>query len=192
MKILPIYNKLLSETKNNSIIAYHGTNHKFDNFTDDFVGGKDAYDQEGPGIYFTSSLKNASSYGSIVYRVNLRPNKIISTKISKAPINQIEFLIKQAPDWEASVQNWDESIRIGLKKACSDILQYNETPHLQFQQVWVDFYRSNSVQYVRNMTKLGYDMVVIPNRNSLISNEENITHYVVLNPNIIEVVDIMS
>ena len=41
---------LVSEEVDSSFIAYHGTPKKIDSFVDDFVGGEDATDQNGPGI----------------------------------------------------------------------------------------------------------------------------------------------
>jgi hypothetical protein len=36
--------------------VFHGSPTKITKFMDDFVGGKEANDQEGPGIYFTTSI----------------------------------------------------------------------------------------------------------------------------------------
>ncbi len=169
---------------------FHGSTHKIAKFTDEFVGGKEANDQEGPGIYFTSSWKNARSYGGYIYTVKLNPRKVVSTEDGKkASVKELTWLIKQAPNWQETAQNWNENPILGLKQVVSDTLEYNDNPHQQFQQVWVDFYRYHPADYVRNMVKLGYDLIYIPNRNSMISGEENIIHAVVLNPDIIEFVE---
>lgn len=169
---------------------FHGSEHKIKKFTDDFVGGREAVDQEGPGIYFTSSWKNARSYGPYVYTVRLRPKKEVSTENGKkAPLREIEWLIQQAPEWESIAQNWNENSAIGLRMAAKDILQYNENPHQQFLQVWIDFFKYNPLEYVRGMTKLGYDIIYIKELESIIAGENNITHAVVLNPAIIEFID---
>ena len=169
---------------------YHGTTHKIANFSNEFVGGKEANDQEGPGIYFTSSWNNARSYGPYVYTVKLKESQAISTELGSAPAKQIEWLIKNAPNWEDTVQNFDENVSVGLRKAVKSILEYEDTPHKQFQQVWVDFYRYRPVDYVKNMVKLGYDIVYIKNLESMIAGEKNITHAIVLNPAIIQVVEV--
>ena len=185
MKILEIYNAILEGPS--SIIAYHGTNHEIKSFSDDFVGGKEALDQEGPGIYFTTSEKNAMHYGNNVYKVELTPKKSVSTQENKnAPVKDIEWLIKQAPNWKETAQNWSENPNIGYRIAATDFIKYNENPHQQYLQVWYDFYRNNPVDYVRNMVRLGYDSIIIGGRNSIITNESNITHIVVLNPSIIK------
>lgn len=187
MKIGTIYEELVNDAVIKPIIAYHGTTHKITSFVDDFVGGKDALDQEGPGIYFTTSLNNAQHYGENVYKVELTPKKPVSTKDNtNAPLREIEWLILQAPEWEDNAMNWHENPKIGYKKAAQDAIQYNENPHQQFLQVWIDFYKYNPVNYVRNMVKLGYDSIIIGGRNSMITGESEITHIVVLNPSIIK------
>lgn len=182
---------LLPESKNRSYDMFHGSETQIKQFIDDFVGGKDANDQEGPGIYFTSSYQNARSYGPYVYSVKLTPNKIVSTKDGQnAPLKEIEWLMKNAPDWKSTAENWNENPMLGLKLAAKDFIQYNDNPHQQFLQVWIDFYRDNPVDYVRNMVKLGYDAIIIDNLNSMLANETNITHIIVLNPSIIEFIKV--
>lgn len=177
----------VSESTDNHNLYYHGTNKDISKFVDDFVGGKDAYDQNGPGIYFTSSKKNASSYGLNVHTVELNPKKLISTKDGKSISNkEAAFLIKNAPDWKATVENWHENYMVGLKMAIRDIIQYNDNPQEQFLQIWIDFYKNNSVDYVRNMVKLGYDAVRVGPLSSMLADEDDIYHVIVLNPNIIK------
>jgi len=188
MKIGEIYTEVIDETIGSQpITAYHGTKHKISSFIDDFVGGKEANDQEGPGIYFTTSLNNAMAYGENVYQVELTPKKSVSTQENKnAPLKEIEWLILQAPDWKDTAMNWNENPRIGYKQAATDFIKYNENPHQQYMQVWYDFYRNNAVDYVRNMVKLGYDSIIIGGRNSIITGESDITHIVVLDTRIIK------
>ena len=57
--------KLLREgliNEGNNIVAYHGSREKIKKFTDKFVGGAEARDQEGPGIYFTTEEQEALDY----------------------------------------------------------------------------------------------------------------------------------
>ncbi len=170
---------------------YHGSAHKINQFVDEFVGDQEATDQEGPGIYFTSSEANAAGYGRYVYSVELKPKKLVSTKNGRsAPANQLEWLIKQAPDWEMTAENWNENPSVGVKKAVRDIIDANESPKDQFTQVWYDFYKYAPVLYVRNMVKLGYDGFAIEELSSLLAGEDNITHMIVYNPQIIKVIDV--
>lgn len=178
---------LLENSGGKTYLSYHGSPTKFQSFTDEFVGGKDATDQEGPGIYFTTSLENAMAYGKYVYYVELSPKKSVSTQDGKnAPLKELKWLVKMAPNWKDTAQNWDENPNVGFNMAINDFIQYNNNPHQQFLQVWFDFYRYSPLEYVRNMVKLGYDSILINNRNSMLANEENITHTIVLNPSIIK------
>jgi len=162
---------------------YHGSKHKIEKFTDDFVGGKEAHDQEGPGIYFTSSFDDARRYGEYVYTVKLNPKKIISVKEGKrAPVKQLEWLAKQSSDWQMHAQNWDENPNIGLKQAIQNTIEHNENPHEQFLQIWIEFFRNEPANYVRNMVKLGYDVIYVPKN-------EGVIHAIILNPTIIEFVE---
>jgi hypothetical protein len=171
-------------------VFYHGSEHKINSFTDDFVGGKDANDQEGPGIYFTSSWNNARSYGPYVYTVKLNPKKFVSTENGKnAPLKEIEWLLRQAPRWEIHAGNFNENPELGIKLAAKNFIQYNDNPHQQFLQAWIDFYKNEPLDYVRNMVKLGYDAVKIEGLESIIAQEGSITHIIVLNPAIIEFVE---
>ena len=180
-------------SNNNTYVMYHGSPHKISKFSDDFVGGKDANDQEGPGVYFTSSLKNAMGYGENIYNVEITPKNPVSTKDGKnAPTKQIEWLIKQAPNWEDNAQNWDENPRVGLNIAVNDFIKYNDNPHQQFLQVWIDFYRYNPVEYVRNMVKLGYDSIIIDKLNSVLANEGDITHIIVLDLSIVKFIKMVD
>lgn len=182
-----IRQKLYENLDGNGYVAYHGSETKINNFVDDFVGGRDAVDQEGPGIYFTSSKQNAMYYGKYIYTVRLSPKNIISvTDGENVSRKQLDWLIRKAPDWEETAQNWNEHPKIGLKIAIDSILKYRNNPHQQFQQVWFDFYRNNPVDYVRNIVKLGYDAIVIDGLASMVTQEKDIKHTIVLNPSIIK------
>lgn len=162
-------------------IFYHGTKHDINSFIDDFVG--DGNDQEGPGIYFGSTEDVARAYGNKVYKVKLNYKKPVSIKDGQnASDKELMWLIKNAPNWKENAQNWSENPEVGAKMALQAIKEYNDNPHQQFLQVWVDFYRYKPVQYVRNMVKLGYDVILIPMLNDVV-------HAVVLNPSIIEFID---
>ena len=84
----------LHENFSDGYVAYHGSTAKINKFIDDFVGGKDAIDQHGPGIYFTSSINNARYYGEYVYTVKLAPKKIVSiTEGKNASRKELEWLV---------------------------------------------------------------------------------------------------
>lgn len=166
------------------ITAYHGSPDKIENFTDEFVGDKDATDQEGPGIYFTTSRDDARGYGEFLYSVILRPNKLID-ETSSENINPDELveIIKTLPEWEGDAQNWAEDPETGLQMAVDSAIEYNDTEKDVFQQVWIEFFRYRPILFVKGMVTLGYD-------GQIIEKENGRRHVIVYNPDIIEVTNI--
>ena len=78
----------LNETiKGGTYIMYHGSDHAFNKFTDEFVGGENANDQEGAGIYFTTSEEEANRYGRYIYKVELKPRKLIDDVANKRVVS---------------------------------------------------------------------------------------------------------
>jgi len=94
-------------------------------------------------------------------------------------------LIKMKSDWEMNAQDWAENPDIGAKKAVEDAYDYNDNEKDVFLQIWIDFYRYQPLEFVRNMVKLGYDGILIPK-------EKGRTHIVVYNPAIIQLMDIKT
>jgi hypothetical protein len=164
----------------NSILAFHGSKNKIEKFTDEFVGRREAADQEGPGIYFTTSREDAMAYGNYLYTVELKPKKLVSTEEGKnaSPI-EIESLMKKAPDWEMHAMDWNPNPIKGARIAAKEFIDYDDNQHQQFLSVWSHFYRYDAVDYVRNMVKMGYDAIIV--------DRESAKHIIVLNPNIIVV-----
>lgn len=171
-------------TQGGGYLAYHGSDHKIDKFSDEFVGTEEATDQEGPGIYFTTSYSDAEMYGKYLYKVKLNPRKLVDeTSHDDISDEELESLIRMSPDWEMTAQNWDENPEIGLQMAIEDFREYNDSEKELFQQVWYDFFRHNPIEFVRGMVKLGYD-------GQIIKKEGNLSHIIVYNPNIIEIEDV--
>jgi hypothetical protein len=163
------------------ITAYHGSPKRILKFVDEFVGGEKAADQEGPGIYFTSSYENAGMYGEYVHTVTLTPRKLLTvTPSSNRMASLIEKMVMMASDWEMHAQDYDENPRIGLRNFVKSTIEYNDTEKDIAQQIWIDFYRYNPVDFVRNMVKMGIDGLMIPKDNGVV-------HYIIYNPAIIKI-----
>jgi hypothetical protein len=162
--------------------VFHGSPTKINKFTDDFVGGKEALDQEGPGIYFTTSEEEAHRYGENVYNVILTPRILFDqVKINKIKLRPIiKKLAMMAEDWEGTAQNWDENPIIGIREFVESCLDYNDNEKDCILQVWVDFYRYNPVEYVRNCVTLGIDGIIVD------KDYQGIKHIIVYNPTIIK------
>ena len=175
-----IRQKLQEALKGGSYTVYHGSSHKITNFTDEFVGGTEAVDQEGPGIYFTSSKEDATHYGEFIHTVTLTPRLFLdkSTNLKKLK-PMLTKLVKMADDWEMHAQNYDEHPVRGLNKFIEDTINFNETEKDAIQQVWIEFYRHQGVQFVRNCVILGVDGILVP--------KNGVVHYIVYNPAIIKI-----
>lgn len=180
--------KLLKEslipesTKGGSYQAFHGSPTKITQFIDDFVGSNEASDQEGPGIYFTTSEKEANHYGENVYNVTLTPrllfDQIPPNNMKLTPI--LSKLVRMAKDWKMSAQDYHENPTIGLNEFIKATLNYNDNEKDCILQVWIDFYRYNPVAFVRNCVSLGIDGIIV-------NKEDGVKHIIVYNPSIIKV-----
>lgn len=116
-------------------------------------------DQEGPGWYFTDHAEDASRYaapnGSVLMgHLNIR--KLASSE-KPADRKTIAALLERAPDLEHTLTNWDENPKRALKAAIDSILKYNPLEKDAFQQVWIDFYKTEPIEYLDALVALGYD-----------------------------------
>ena len=163
--------------------VFHGSPTKITKFIDDFVGGQEANDQEGPGIYFTTSEEEANRYGKNVYSVTLTP-RLLFDQIPPNPrklVSILTKLVKMAKDWKMSAQDYDENPNIGLNEFVKSTLQYNDNEKDCLLQVWIDFYRYKPVEFVRNCVSLGIDGIIVN------KDYQDIKHIIVYNPSIINV-----
>lgn len=186
--LLDIYESLFTENTGFSGIFYHGSPKQFNKFSNEFVGGKDANDKEGPGIYFTSSIEEASHYGEFIYKVKINATNFLDaqTPSSNVDVNELYKLITMSSDWEMNAQDWAEDPEHGAKVASDSAIKYNDNEKDVFLQVWIDFYRYNSVDFVKNMIKLGYDGILI-NRDGAEGK-----HAIVYNLNVVEFINMID
>ena len=166
------------------IKAFHGSPHKISNFSDEFVGGEEANDQEGPGIYFTTDSSDAVKYaegGGYVYEVNLKVNNLVSNE----PKSNLEYLtkpitklIKMNPNWKNVAKGYDE----GLDDMVAQYIHMAQSEKEAFVAVYMNVYKENATMFVRNMVKLGYDGLYLPMK-------DEGAHIVIYNPSLIRVVN---
>lgn len=173
--------------KNAKILAYHGSPTEFSNFSDEFVGGKEATDQNGPGIYFTSSEEEAYGYAGEkgrVYSVELTPRIMYGDKTDRFTITPaiVKKLVMMADDWKDKVENYDYPYAKGLNTFLKTTFDYNDNDKEVLLQVWIDFYRYDGVGFVRNCVKLGIDGIMVSDE------YRDTTHYVIYNSNIVKII----
>jgi len=193
-KIRKIIRKVLIESFINEVIedsfeVFHGSNSKIDKFTDNFVGGESANDQQGAGIYFATNAEDAGHYGVYIYKVKVSGRFLDRNKsIDNVDIEELVKLIKMKDEWEMNAMDYSEDPDAEAYEAASMAIQYSGNEAEAFQQIEADFYRYDSVEYVRNMTKIGYDGIIVDAPSGL----KGDSHIIVFNPNIIEFVEMVE
>lgn len=179
-----IKQRLNEALKGGTYTLYHGSPKRINSFTDDFVGGEGATDQEGPGIYFTNSIEDAKMYGEFIHEAIFTPRQLFDQTPTN-PTKLRPFVTKMtlaAPEWEMHAENFDENPRIGVKTFVESALEYNDTEKDVAQQVWYDFYKNNPIDYVRNMVKMGVDGLMVKKEHG------GVVHFIVYNPSALKVV----
>ena len=178
---------LLGEDKleNLNLIAYHGSPTHFSDFSDEFVGAKEATDQNGPGVYFTSS--EAHSYTGEkgrVFNVELTPRIMYDDKVGSFTITPkiVKELVMMANDWEGNAENHAYPFDKGLAKFLQSAFQYNDNDKDVLLQVWIEFYKQDGINFVRNCVSLGIDGIMVSDeyRDSI--------HYIIYNTKIIKII----
>lgn len=176
--------------ENQGFLAFHGSPTKISKFTTNYVGHESAVDQEGVGIYFTTSFEDAHHYtdkGGYVHTVKLSPRKLLDESISdNVNIDTLVWLIKQSEDWEDKAMNWSKDPESGAYVAAEAAKEYNEKEKDVFLQIWVDFFRYEPKRYLENMVKLGIDGIVVDRTND----GEKVKHIIIYNPDVIEIRDV--
>jgi len=148
-------------------VMYHGRTIRSDKFDYSYVGMKGATDQEGPGFYFSTDKEEAKIYSSGGTIITAQPKfrKTISNKKRKANIKDIIKMITMAPDLEDTLSNWGfgdgrTSKQDAINGFVESIYQYNDNELEMFLSVWYDMYRDFPQDYVKNMTKIGFDAAI--------------------------------
>lgn len=184
MKLTKIFNNLLLESQTTEFIAYHGTDHIIKKFEDSFISGEKVIQHHGAGIYFTTNIENARMFGKNIYKVHLSGNFIdTKTPKNKVKINEIISLMKMSSeDWSMEAQNYDENPKKGIQIAAKSALNYGDNEADVFLRVQSSWYQYDGLGYVRNMTKLGYDGMIVDAPRDWVGDK----HIIVFNPNIIK------
>ena len=172
----------LDEITNTGFDAFHGSETEIKKFTDSFVGG-DSPGQEGPGIYFATSYDNARMFGKNVYKVRLDGKFLEETQpASNVDAEELLRFIQLNPDWEMNAYDYSENAEAGAMMAIDYAINSSENEVEVWQNVGVNFYRYNEINFVRAMTKMGYDGIIVAAPRDWGDNK----HIIVYNPGIIE------
>lgn len=138
------------------------------------------HDQQGPGLYFTSSENDARAYGAYVHKVylNLTKKRTVPLKGVLA-YDVIKKLVTSSPSYEIHISNWDENERVALQKAIA-AMQNSNGIFDTLQQIWIDFYKNDPIEFLSNVSEF-YDGAVI-------TRSVGLKHAIIFNPSVIEVI----
>lgn len=169
-------------------LVYHGSKQKISKFTLDKLGTGSGHDQEGPGLYFTSDPKDAAAYANpngFIYEVWITPRKIVP-QTGKVNRKMIERLIRQSPDLDDRLTDWDEDPLRAFRSAVDAVVQRASSPFDALQQVWIDFYKGKERQFLKNVVELtGYDVAVPA---TAVGRVLATAHVIVFDPDIVKIV----
>lgn len=185
---IPLFEETLNEMAKRSFTAYHGSPSEIKKFTIDNVGREEATDQEGPGIYLTSSYNDAAVYGKYVHKIKVKSGNFYdeSERFSKMR-PKILAIMKMAKDWKETAENFDENPNKGILVALDSFMQYSQNEKDLLQSVWHDFYRYAPVDFVRNCVKNGIDGIVVKREQG----GENVEHIIIYNADLIEIEEVI-
>lgn len=171
--------------------AYHGTNHRIKKFSDEFAGRVGAADAEGPGIYTTNSKENAAMWGKNIYEITLSPRKVITnTKpANKANRQDLKKFLDMISD-EDYANNWSPDIETDKLMAINEAIKYSTTEDEVWHSLRKEQYNGAPQAFMRAISKLGYDMMVLFKKGFKFSDVDKVYHYIVFNPEIITVNDV--
>lgn len=181
-------------TSPNEKIWYHGRTVDSESFSYDYVGGENAYDQEGPGFYFTSNLNDARAYAQpngIILKCYIDYKKLIiksDTSSTKTNKKVLVDLINNSPNKEYTLSNFDENPRIAMINAVNAYLRY-EDAFDSYQILARDFYRYEAKEYLETLSKY-YDAQLTTKEGSM--DGHRLYHLIVYKPSIIKVLDKMK
>lgn len=161
----------------------HGSKHKFNKFSDEFVGSPDATDQEGPGIYFTNNIDDAKGYAGdngIIYSVIINAENLI-TDDSVGDLsylsNDVEKLVSKSPLLKSVVKGYDE----GIDELVGSLIMKSRSEKELFVNLYEELYYNNPVLFVRTMAKMGYDGMYLKGK--------GVDNIVLYNPRLVKILD---
>ena len=141
------------------ITVYTGRTVKSAKFDYNYVGLKEAIDQEGPGFYFSTGENVAEAYAGengIIITAEVDIKKFLTYK-NKPKLKDVRRLILSAPNLEDTLTNFDQNYYKALNSAIKAYMEYYDSALDSYQTLCNDFYKYEPVQYLMTMIKLGYN-----------------------------------
>ncbi len=179
------YQEILKEGK---VTFYHGSKVQISEFTLDQLGNGTGTDQEGPGIYLTSSAEDAKVYGEFVHvvEVKLVKSRMMPDRRTVRP-EFIRGLISKAPEKDDILMNWDENPSRAIIKAVNAVMDaYGPSDYRQaMEQVWYDYYHGYEREWLVRMRSVGWDGFIVNQHNGS-------QHLICFDPSILTIKEIIT
>jgi hypothetical protein len=178
---------ILQETTKASFDAYHGSDHAISKFEDSFLAGEKVTQHHGAGIYFTTNYENARMFGDNVYKVHISGNFLDrKTPSSDVDVNTVIALMKMSDEeWEMEAYNYNEDPEVGVRIAAQSAIDYADNEVDVFLRVQSSWYQYQPLDYVRNMTKLGYDGMIVDAPRDFVGDK----HIILFNPEEVTIIE---
>ena len=157
-------------------VVYHGSKSKFDTFNFEKLG--ETGTSKGRGFYFTEDKSQASGYGGNVGEYYLDINKPASLTDRTITREQIESLIRNAPDLADALSNWGDVSYEGEQKVLNNALDAYDNMDNDvdiINSIGADVFHKDWENYFRTVKNtLGFDGTVV--------SDGPIVNYVVFTP----------
>lgn len=153
-KYMMSFNYFLNESKTT---LYHGSDKLFDEFDVQYVSNRGHNTALGPGFYLTPSKELAMGYGRYLYEISLAPNSKFVSSVKRAFKKELMFMITSARDYKSTIYDFS-----GLPNVFKMLNDYSNANHQFIDGIWAEFYSYDSSLFLKNMTSLGYDGVLMP------------------------------
>lgn len=179
------YQQVITENNKNGYIAYHGSNHEINRFTNNFISDENI-NASGPGIYTTNSIQDAMQWGDNIHKLILRPRKFISNEVpaEKVDRNMLMVFLNNVEDYSI---NRDPDIEIDKKMTIAEAIKYSKTEDEVFDSLRNEQYNYDLQGFMEAMIKIGYDMLKLKKDFTELTDVEVPYHYIVYNPDIISI-----
>jgi len=162
-------------------ILFHGTETDIKKF--DYVGKENSNDEIGVGIYLTDNFDEATRYGKYVYVIYLDNDAKEYDMKRELSYTEIKNLIYASKYPEDNLMNYDENLDVALNK----FIEYNQPKKYGsydiLLSIWYEFYRYEPKNFLQQL-KIQLDVDYIK-----IKRYKDSTHYVIFNPEIINIID---
>ena len=88
-----------------------------------------------------------------------------------------------ASNWKDTAQNFAENPIMGVREFLSGAYEYNDSDKDTLLQAWIDFYRYDGKEFVRNCVKLGIDGIIVDRY------QKDGKNIIIYNPAIVELLE---